>query len=98
MENTGGNLKGIDPVREQNKTKRQRQLLPRTLKTISLHGVGETGTELCPLHHIRQLTAKKEMTRVLEHPSPPSIMRQPAIKNKNGRSEESGWHRMCVEF
>lgn len=37
-------------MRQQNKT----HFLPWTMMTASLHGVNETGTELCPLHHIRQ--------------------------------------------
>lgn len=60
MENKGGeHEKGIDPVKEHYKTKIH--FLPCTLmRASSLHGVDETGTELCPLHHIRQYMFKKK--------------------------------------
>lgn len=59
--------KGIDPVKEQ-KIK-QRLFLPRTLMTASLHVVTETGTELCPLHHIRQCLKRYDQSAKAPIPS-----------------------------
>lgn len=105
MEHKGGN-EGRGPVKEQNKTKTF-SLLDNV--TSSFLGVNEIGTELCPLHHIRQCF--KRYYDGAEAPTPPSIICQLAFKSNNNKTtklkkktkkQEMGQRRMdgteCVEF